>query len=252
MAANGNRQVVLEVRDIKKSFGAVKANRGISFDVYEGEILGVIGPNGCGKTTLFNCVLGQLKPDGGSVTLRGQNVTGWSPTKLATAGLGRTFQLLQVFDSMTVTENLLTALQAHIGTVFSRLFMKPDLNKTDEVNRVIEAFRLGHLAREEAGMLSFGQQKLLDIAMGLMASPQIVFLDEPAGGVNLSMLADVKNRLVELNKSGTTFAVIEHNMEFIFEVAHRILVMAEGQVLMVGTADEVRNDPKVIEAYLGN
>jgi branched-chain amino acid transport system ATP-binding protein len=124
---------------------------------------------------------------------------------------------------------------------------------TAEVNRVIETFRLGHLAGEEAGSLSYGQQKLLDIAMGLMANPQIVFLDEPAGGVNLSMLADVKNRLLELNRTqGTTLAVIEHNMEFIFEVAHRVLVMAEGQVLMVGSADEVRKDPKVIEAYLGH
>jgi branched-chain amino acid transport system ATP-binding protein len=253
MATNDKRQTVLEVRDIKKSFGAVRANRGISFDVYEGEILGVIGPNGCGKTTLFNCILGQLQPDSGTVKLRGQDVTGWPPAKLATAGLGRTFQLLQVFDSMIVPDNLLTAVQAHIGTIFSRLFKRPDLGMTAEVNRVIETFRLGHLAGEEAGSLSYGQQKLLDIAMGLMANPQIVFLDEPAGGVNLSMLADVKNRLLELNRTqGTTLAVIEHNMEFIFEVAHRVLVMAEGQVLMVGSADEVRKDPKVIEAYLGH
>ena len=245
------RKKVLEVRDIHKSFGYVKANQGISFNVYEGEILGVIGPNGCGKTTLFNCILGQLKPDVGTVSLNGADVTGQKPAQLAKAGLGRTFQLLQVFDSMTVEENLLTAAQAHVGSIFSRLFMPPDLGMMDQVNRVIEAFRLGHLAKEDAGSLSYGQQKLLDIAMGLMSNPQIVFLDEPAGGVNLSMLADVKNRLLELNEAGMTFAVIEHNMEFIFEVAHRIVVIAEGQVLMQGTADEVRNDPKVIEAYLG-
>ncbi|MEM7347579.1 MAG: ABC transporter ATP-binding protein [Chloroflexota bacterium] len=247
------RQVVLEVEGMTKSFGAVKANQNISFEVYEGEILGVIGPNGCGKTTLFNCILGQLKPDAGTVKLRGQDITGWPPAKLATAGLGRTFQLLQVFDSMIVPDNLLTATQAHIGTIFSRLFKRPDLGMTGEVNRVIESFRLGHLTTEEAGNLSYGQQKLLDIAMGLMADPKIVFLDEPAGGVNLAMLADVKEKLLELNSTqGTTLVVIEHNMEFIFEVAHRILVMAEGQVLMVGSADEVRKDPKVIEAYLGH
>ena len=245
------RKKVLEVRDIHKSFGYVKANRGISFDVYKGEILGVIGPNGCGKTTLFNCILGQLKPDVGSVSLNGADVTGQKPAQLAKAGLGRTFQLLQVFDSMTVEENLLTAAQAHVGSIFSRLFMPPDLGMMDQVNQVIEAFRLGHLAKEDAGSLSYGQQKLLDIAMGLMSNPKIVFLDEPAGGVNLSMLADVKNRLLELNEAGMTFAVIEHNMEFIFEIAHRIVVIAEGQVLMQGTAEEVRNDPKVIEAYLG-
>jgi len=251
MSDNGQKKPVLEVRNISKSFGAIEAVRGVSFDVYPGEILGVIGPNGCGKTTLFNCILGQLKPDAGTVTLKGRDVTGRSPVKLAKDGLGRTFQLLQVFDSMTVPDNLLAATQAHVGTVLGNLFKPPDLGLRDRVNRVIEQFRLGHLVREEAGSLSYGQQKLLDIAMGLMSGPQIVFLDEPAGGVNLSMLADVKARLLELNAQGTTFAVIEHNMEFIFEVAHRILVMAEGQVLMVGTADEVRKDPRVIEAYLG-
>ena len=129
---------VLEVRDIHKSFGYVHANRGISFDVYEGEILGVIGPNGCGKTTLFNCILGQIKPDAGSVSLNGIDVTGQKPAQLAQAGLGRTFQLLQVFDSMTVEENLLTAAQAHVGTIFSRLFMSPDLGMMNQVNQVIE------------------------------------------------------------------------------------------------------------------
>jgi branched-chain amino acid transport system ATP-binding protein len=251
MSNNSQNKPVLKVRDISKAFGAIEAVRGVSFDVYSGEILGVIGPNGCGKTTLFNCILGQLKPDTGNVILRGQNVTGQSAVKLAKSGLGRTFQLLQVFDSMTVPDNLLTSSQAHIGTVFSRLFKRPDLGLGNKVNHVIQQFRLGHLTREEADNLSFGQQKLLDIAMGLMSGPQIVFLDEPAGGVNLSMLTDVKARLLELNGEGTTFAIIEHNMEFIFEIAHRILVMAEGQVLMVGSADEVRKDPRVIEAYLG-
>jgi branched-chain amino acid transport system ATP-binding protein len=251
MTENGQPRPILEVRNISKSFGAIEAVRGVSFDVFPGEILGVIGPNGCGKTTLFNSILGQIKPDKGTVILRGKDVTGWSPMKLAKGGLGRTFQLLQVFDSMTVSDNLLTATQAHIGTVLSCLFMRPDMGVRDQVNRVMGQFRLGHLANEEARNLSYGQQKLLDIAMGLMSGPEIVFLDEPAGGVNLTMLSDVKNRLLELNDQGVTFAVIEHNMEFIFEIAHRILVMAEGQVLMIGTADEVRKDPKVIEAYLG-
>ena len=168
---SADRRKVLEVENIHKSFGFVQANRGISFDVYEGEILGVIGPNGCGKTTLFNCILGQLRPDEGSVKLNGQDITGQKPAQLAQAGLGRTFQLLQVFDSMTVEENLLTAAQAHVGSIFSRLFMPPDLGLMDEVNQVIEAFRLGHLAKEDAGSLSYGQQKLLDIAMGLMSKP---------------------------------------------------------------------------------
>jgi len=253
MTTDNRLQPVLTAHNMCKSFGAVRANQSISFDVYEGEILGVIGPNGCGKTTLFNCMLGQLKPDEGQVTLHGEDVSGWRPSRLAKGGLGRTFQLLQVFSSMTVRENLLAAAQAHRGTILSRLFTAPDMGLMPEVDQMIEAFRLGHLAEEEAGRLSYGQQKLLDIAMALMGNPKIVFLDEPAGGVNLSMLADIKSRLVELNQTRqTTLVVIEHNMEFIFEVAHRILVLAEGKVLMSGTPNEIRNDPKVIEAYLGS
>jgi len=243
----------MSVENITKSFGAVQAVRGVSFEVRHGEILGVIGPNGCGKSTLFNCILGQLKPDTGRVLLKGQEVSGWQPSQLARGGLGRTFQLLQVFPSMTVRENLLVAGQAHKGALLKQLFSPPHLGLMPEVERMIEAFRLGHLADEEAGRLSYGQQKLLDIAMALMGNPEIVFLDEPAGGVNLSMLADVKERLVALNQiSQTTLVVIEHNMEFIFEVAHRILVLAEGQVLMSGAAAEVRNDKRVIDAYLGS
>jgi branched-chain amino acid transport system ATP-binding protein len=245
--------VVMAVENIAKSFGSVQAVRDVSFTVRQGEVLGVIGPNGCGKSTLFNCILGQLQPDTGKVTLKGQNVSGWHPSQLAKGGLGRTFQLLQVFPSMTVRENLLAAAQAHKGSILTQLFMPPALGLMPAVERMIEDFRLGHLADEEAGRLSYGQQKLLDIAMALMGNPEIVFLDEPAGGVNLSMLADVKTRLVELNRTRrTTLVVIEHNMEFIFEVAQRILVLAEGQVLMSGTPDEIRRDPRVIEAYLGS
>jgi branched-chain amino acid transport system ATP-binding protein len=244
---------VLEVKNIEKSYGNVRAVRSVSFDVRPGEILGVIGPNGCGKSTLFNCILGGVKADNGKVHLRGKDVTGWSPVKLSRSGMARTFQSLQVFSTMTVQENLLTAMQAHTGTVFSRLFMSPTMGLMPEVNKTIEDFRLGHLATEKAGSLSYGQQKLLDIAMALAGNPEIALLDEPAGGVNLSMLADVKDRLVEINRTrNTTLVVIEHNMEFIFEVAHRILVLAEGQVLMEGTSDEIRSDPRVIEAYLGS
>lgn len=244
---------VLEVKNIEKSYGSVHAVRGVSFDVKPGEILGVIGPNGCGKSTLFNCILGGVKADNGKVYLRGKDVTGWSPVKISHAGIGRTFQSLQVFSTMTVQENLLAAMQAHIGTVFSRLFKSPTMGLMPKVNETIEDFRLGHLATEKAGNLSYGQQKLLDIAMALVGDPEVVLLDEPAGGVNLSMLADVKNRLIEINRTrNTALVIIEHNMEFVFEVAHRIAVLAEGKVLMTGTSDEIRRDPRVIDAYLGS
>jgi branched-chain amino acid transport system ATP-binding protein len=247
-----DREVVVEVRGIRKTFGGVVAVEEVSFDVYQGEILGVIGPNGCGKSTMFNCVLGQYKPDRGSVTLGGRDVSRWSPAKRAKHGLARTFQLLQVFPSMTVRENLKLAAQEHIGSVARRLVSSPDLGLTGHVDGLIERFRIGHLADELAGNLSYGQQKLLDTAMAIVSNPKVVFLDEPAGGVNLTMLGDVEHQIVDLNRAdGTTFVVVEHNMDFIMRIAHRVIVMTEGNVLMTGTPAEVMADPRVIEAYLG-
>jgi branched-chain amino acid transport system ATP-binding protein len=246
-------QTLLSVDTVSKSFGAVQAVKDVSFQVHAGEILGIIGPNGSGKTTLFNCILGQLRPDHSQVSFKGTDISGWSPVRVSRAGLGRTFQLLQVFSTMTVRDNLIAAAQELDGTVLQRLFRSPDLGLGPTVDEALSSFRLAHLADAKAGDLSYGQQKLLDIAMALMSGPEIIFLDEPAGGVNPTMLTDVRDLILDLNRSReTTFVVIEHNMEFIMEVAHRILVLAEGQVLMVGSPEEVRNDPRVIEAYLGD
>jgi len=153
---------------------------------------------------------------------------------------------------MSVRDNLRTAAQEHIGSIGTRLFRSPDIGLSDKVDRLIERFRLGHLADERAGNLSYGQQKLLDTAMAFVSDPAVVFLDEPAGGVNPTMLGDVRERIRDLNENdGTTFAVVEHNMEFIFGLAHHIVVMEQGRVLMTGTPAEVREDPRVLEVYLG-
>ncbi len=252
--ANGQAPVkVLEVQSVKKHFGGVKAVDGVSFDVYEGEILGLIGPNGCGKSTLFNCILGQLPPTEGQVKLDGEVITGKRPTELNRRGVSRTFQLLQVFPNLTVLENLILAGQEHEGTMLTRLVGSRDAGLTGNAQRMIDFFKLGHLAHEKAGGLSYGQQKLLDCAMAFMAGPRLVLLDEPAGGVNLTMLANLKERLQAINReTGATFVVIEHNMDFVMSLSTRVVVMAEGKVLAVGKPEEIRSNAKVIEAYLGH
>jgi branched-chain amino acid transport system ATP-binding protein len=244
---------VLEVEGLAKHFGGIAAVDGVSFSVEEGEILGIIGPNGCGKSTLFNCILGQLAPSEGRVKLDGADVTGLSPEAMNKRGVSRTFQLLQVFPELTVRENLILAGQEHQGTMLSRLFGSRDAGLTDAADRMIGFFRLAHLADAKAGGLSYGQQKLLDAAMAFMAGPRLVLLDEPAGGVNLTMLGDLKERLRAMKaEAGATFVVIEHNMDFVMSLCSRVVVMAEGKMLAVGSPAEVRANPAVIEAYLGH
>ncbi|WP_024848871.1 ABC transporter ATP-binding protein [Aminobacter sp. J41] len=243
---------ILSIRNITKSFGGIKAVRGVSFDVHKGEILGLIGPNGSGKSTLFNCILGQLQPDEGSVEVKGVPVTGMRASKLNRLGVGRTFQQLSVFPQMTVLDNIIVAGQEHKGTLISRLFGPTDAGLTQAADQLIEFFRLTHLRDTPAGSLSYGQQKLVDAAMAFMAGPDLVLLDEPAGGVNLTMLAHLKERLVAYNaEHGTTFVVIEHNMEFVMSLCTRIVVLAEGAIIAEGSPDEIRANQTVIDAYLG-
>jgi branched-chain amino acid transport system ATP-binding protein len=243
---------VLEVANLKKRFGGVAAVDGVSFDVREGEILGIIGPNGSGKSTLFNCILGQLAPSEGEVRFDGRTTTGMRPCDLNRLGVSRTFQLLQIFPKLSVRDNLILAAQEHQGTMLTRLFGRRDAGLGEAADRMIAFFNLDHLAGEPAGGLSYGQQKLLDAAMAFMSGPRLVLLDEPAGGVNLAMLANLKDRLKAFSEErGATFVVIEHNMEFVMSLCGRVLVLAEGKVLAEGSPAEVRANPAVIEAYLG-
>ncbi|MBV1703201.1 MAG: ABC transporter ATP-binding protein [Hyphomicrobiales bacterium] len=242
----------LSVRGVTKRFGNIVAVDDVSFDVKRGEILGLIGPNGSGKSTLFNCILGQIAPDAGAVEVDGKAVTGRRACDLAKLGVGRTFQQLAVFPGLTVHDNVVFAGQEHEGTLLGRLFGKPDAGLSEEADRLIEFFRLSHVRDRLAGDLSYGQRKLVDAAMAFMSGPGLVLLDEPAGGVNLTMLAELKERLVAYNRErGTTFVVIEHNMDFVMSLCGRVMVLAEGRVIADGPPEAVRADKRVVDSYLG-
>ena len=244
---------VLKVTGLKKAYGAIQAVGGVSFEVRPGEIFGVIGPNGSGKTTLFNSMLGQITPDEGKIELNGQDVTTLGPLELNRLGVGRTFQTLQVFGKMTVRDNLIVAAQEHQGTLLRRMFAPGDSGLGGKADALIEQFHISHVADKKAGELSYGQQKLVDIAMAFMSDPDLVLLDEPCSGVNPALVGGISKLLKELNQSRKgSFVVIEHNMDFVMDLCHRIMVMVEGEVLAIGTPAEIRANKQVLDAYLGN
>ncbi len=251
---------LLKVTNLKKAYGAIQAVGGVSFEVQPGEIFGVIGPNGSGKTTLFNSMLGQILPDEGKIELNGKDVTHLGPLELSRRGVGRTFQTLQVFGKMTVRDNLLVAAQEHQGSMLGRMFAPSDSGLGDKADALIKQFRIEHVAHLKAGTLSYGQQKLVDIAMAFMSEPDLVLLDEPCAGVNPSLVGGISTLLKDLNqnlKSGNaagkrgSFVVIEHNMDFVMGLCHRIMVLVEGKVMAIGTPAEIRGNKQVLDAYLG-
>src|SRR6266849_5418448 len=232
-AGSGQMTPFLQVELCTKHYGAIRAVDGVSFSVGPGEIVGVIGPNGSGKTTLFNSILGQIKPTSGHMEFCGEDVTGMSPLELSRRGIGRTFQTLQVFGKLSVRDNLIVAAQEFKGTLPGRLLAAPDAGLGRHADEMIELFRLQHVAQLPAGSLSYGQQKLIDIAMAFMPAPRLVLLDEPCAGVNPSLVDELHDRLVELNKTqGGSFVVIEHNMDFIMKLCPHVVCMVEGKVLV--------------------
>ena len=249
----------LRVEGLVKRFGGVTAVDGASFEVESGSLTGLIGPNGAGKSTTFNCITGVHEPTAGSVYFEGEDITGLRPHRIARRGLVRTFQIARELAEMTVLENLMLAPQGQIGESAIRA-VTPGLRgavveeETDLRERAwetLEFFEIDHLAHEHAGNLSGGQRKLLEMARALMTDPEMVLLDEPLAGVNPTLEEKLLDRIHELRADGYTFLLVEHDMDIIMENCEHVIVMHQGSVLAEGTGDEIRNDERVIEAYLG-
>jgi neutral amino acid transport system ATP-binding protein len=240
---------ILQVTDIRKSYGGIRALAGCTMTFEEGAINGLIGPNGSGKTTLFNVISGYETPDAGQVTLRGKDITKAKPDRVFADGLGRTFQITRIFPRLTVMENLHVATQRR--GFMSQLRSWNSAAERERAMEVLDFVGLTRLAEEPAGGLSYGQQKLLEFAFIMVARPSVMLLDEPAGGVNPTLLRGLADRIRALNKEGVTFVIVEHDMEFVMGLCDRVLVMHQGCALTAGLPQEVRSNPDVLEAYLG-
>jgi ABC-type branched-subunit amino acid transport system ATPase component len=239
------------IEDVSKSFGGLQALSGCSLSVEEGAIDGLIGPNGSGKTTLFNVVTGFLKGERGSVRFRDQTISGASPDQVFGLGLARTFQVTRIFPDLTVLENMLVATQRQEGWLRSVLRGAASPGERRRAMELLDFVGLTRLAADPAATLSYGQRKLLELAYVLVADPTMILLDEPAGGINPSLLNEIYDHIIALNKAGKTFLVVEHNMGFLMALCHRVNVMDQGMVIASGPPEQIRNDPRVLDAYLG-
>jgi len=249
---------MIVVENLHKHFGGFHAVDGASIRIETGSITGLIGPNGAGKTTLFNVIAGRLPPTSGRVLMDGEDITGLPPHVLFGKGLLRTFQIAHEFGSMTVRENLMMVPGGQSGETlwnawFRRKMVAADERRIrDKADDVLEFLTISHLADERAANLSGGQKKLLELGRAMMVDAKVVFLDEVGAGVNRTLLNTIGDAIVRLNlERGYTFCVIEHDMDFIARLCNPVICMAEGRVLAQGTVDEVKNDERVIEAYLG-
>jgi ABC-type branched-subunit amino acid transport system ATPase component len=243
---------LIEVEGISKAFGGVHALSTCDLEVPEGSISGLIGPNGSGKTTLFNVITGYERASAGEVRFAGNAITNASPDRVFKLGIGRTFQLTRIFARLTVLENMLVATQRSEGWLRGVLRLAGSASERGRALELLEFVGIARLASEPAGNLSYGQRKLLELASLLVADPAVLLLDEPAGGVNPTLINHLAARIRELNDAGKTFLVVEHNMEFVMALCHRVTVLSQGKTLISGTPDVVRADPGVLDAYLGD
>ena len=249
---------MLKINNLNKNFGGLKAVNNVTLKVNQGSITGLIGPNGAGKTTLFNTIAGVYSPNSGEIFLEDNNITGLKPHELFNLGILRTFQIAHEFSSLTVLENLMMVPNKQLGENLIYAWFKNNLVKKQEEEirakaiEVIDFLNLSHLTQELAGNLSGGQKKLLELGRTMMVDSKLVLLDEVGAGVNRTLLNEISDAIIRLNKEKNyTFFVIEHDMDLIEKICDPVIVMAEGSVLFEGKFAEVKSNEEVIEAYLG-
>lgn len=242
---------LLETRQLTKHFFKMMAVNRLDFQVEKGELVAIIGPNGSGKSTFFNCITHVHPPTDGRVFYKGEDITGLQADRISRIGIGRTFQLIQLFQDMTVLENMLLSVQEHRGNLLSRLFQRDDTGDRERALEILEFLNIIHLKDEFARHLSFGQQKLLDFGMVLMPDPELMLLDEPTAGVVAAMRERIMDHIRELNGRGQTFIVIEHNMDVVMNLCERVVVFDYGEKIAEGTPKEIQNNARVIDAYFG-
>ncbi|MCE2527082.1 MAG: ABC transporter ATP-binding protein [Actinomycetia bacterium] len=242
---------LLEARGVVKRFGGLTAVDQVDLSVGAGEMVGLIGPNGSGKTTLFDCLSRVSDIDAGWICFNGADITRYRPHQVARLGMSRTFQLIRVYPELTVSENLELSIQwEQMG--MQGLFSRTDAATLRKVDSLLEFLQLARLRDEQAGTLSGGQRRLLEIGMALMSEPKLVLLDEATSGVNPTLVADIADRLLEVNRNdGVAFLLVEHNVQFVADLCERVVVLNHGAKLAEGTPQQIMRDPAVIEAYFG-